>query len=893
MAELEALLMRLPDTSFPTNFRTKHPQLFSDTAWVDIDDLKEWLRQRGDLNHILDPTISEMNVRPVGLDPRLSSGMDANFGDASLDLYHPVNIYLPRSATPSSGYSFNLYDEYQASNYSGPSSEVDYFGASDFSTPTSGLDLFDDNASEPNLDWDPSLASFFDSVEATTLGSGYNPSFLESDDFSPPEPWAARGSGSNTLFFPPNIIPFDGSAPELTGTAHDFSPPPESSGFNADHATLMTQEEMDEASEAWEWIPSDTIWLEKNVSSDFYIPPQPFPVTKNLKVVRLERVHGIPSQFPVPRVPTAYIINFSSVRDAYKDAGGEVMNLEKILKDKDCHSWDGTPGERQTNRAPMVNGQLFAGLGHFGHVQCRRARQHCQGVMFCPSIDPSLITVERYELDLHARDAVNNAQIVQRLNQGSVIQDKAICYVNAVRAMKCTGKDSAGDACGGYQVLKQAVKASTISLTRVLSLNQTQELPSGRKYYFACSNRSNSWKNHSGIQIPPDVDEDSCVRGESITEGALESTTFPHLKEGKIYTAAMVKRKCEAATAILVPLDEETVPMAIVIPKHLCPHTHPPPPAKRVPTDVRLLYERAVPSSTIEIMGLFDLYKADQAKEPRQRYIHSFDFLPGRSPPSAVITTFEAVLLDLDQDTTFKRMKAGLLNEYELTAFLAPLNRLFTFGRIYMDAKDSDAFEFAWDKIHEAFFSATGKQLAFQAWDPEGWLVTVSGDMEAAPWIGMARSFIKRTDADKRPTVDEFLPKVLRICRRHAFEGLRKSVRPHVDEDQWLRFEGLLALKTRKEVETFSDWIFSLDIKQVTAWWNHKLNHKWLLPGLLECLSGLSHEDWLTTPFTSNGNETQHHWTNSQTGIGLNPRECILRAFVCSCIPEEQVKITC
>ncbi|KAJ7724168.1 hypothetical protein B0H14DRAFT_3621728 [Mycena olivaceomarginata] len=88
----------------------------------------------------------------------------------------------------------------------------------------------------------------------------------------------------------------------------------------------------------------------------------------------------------------------------------------------------------------------------------------------------------------------------------------------------------------------------------------------------------------------------------------------------------------------------------------------------------------------------------------------------------------------------------------------------------------------------------------------------------------------------------------------------------------------ILALKTRTEVETSSDWVFSLDIKQVTAWWNHKLNHKWLLPGLLECLSGFFYEDWLTTPFTSNGNETQHHWTNSQTGIGLNARECILRA---------------
>jgi hypothetical protein len=31
--------------SFPTNFRIKHPQLLSDAAWVDLDDLQEWLRQ--------------------------------------------------------------------------------------------------------------------------------------------------------------------------------------------------------------------------------------------------------------------------------------------------------------------------------------------------------------------------------------------------------------------------------------------------------------------------------------------------------------------------------------------------------------------------------------------------------------------------------------------------------------------------------------------------------------------------------------------------------------------------------------------------------------------------------------------------------------------------------
>ncbi|KAJ7210833.1 hypothetical protein GGX14DRAFT_565428 [Mycena pura] len=72
MAELAALLTRLPDrfldqfrdASFTANFRTKNAQLFSDTTWVDLDDLRAWLRQRGDLDHLLDPTISERIFLP-------------------------------------------------------------------------------------------------------------------------------------------------------------------------------------------------------------------------------------------------------------------------------------------------------------------------------------------------------------------------------------------------------------------------------------------------------------------------------------------------------------------------------------------------------------------------------------------------------------------------------------------------------------------------------------------------------------------------------------------------------------------------------------------------------------------------------------------------------------
>jgi hypothetical protein len=62
--------------SFTAKFRTKNTQLFSDTAWVDLDDLQGWLRQRGDLDHLLDPTISErcgIHVRMIDAADLISS----------------------------------------------------------------------------------------------------------------------------------------------------------------------------------------------------------------------------------------------------------------------------------------------------------------------------------------------------------------------------------------------------------------------------------------------------------------------------------------------------------------------------------------------------------------------------------------------------------------------------------------------------------------------------------------------------------------------------------------------------------------------------------------------------------------------------------------------------
>ena len=60
--------------------------------------------------------------------------------------------------------------------------------------------------------------------------------------------------------------------------------------------------------------------------------------------------------------------------------------------------------------------------------------------------------------------------------------------------------------------------------------------------------------------------------------------------------------------------------------------------------------------------------------------------------------------------------------------------------------------------------------------------------------------------------------------------------------------------------------------RALSAWWDHKTNNSWILPSLIKCLSKMDSDDWDLTPPTTNVGESQHHWTNINTGIQLSLR---------------------
>jgi len=122
------------------------------------------------------------------------------------------------------------------------------------------------------------------------------------------------------------------------------------------------------------------------------------------------------------------------------------------------------------------------------------------------------------------------------------------------------------------------------------------------------------------------------------------------------------------------------------------------------------------------------------------------------------------------------------------------------------------------------------------------------------------------------------------------------DLKPYVTDDEYDRLINFMYLETKEDVDEFSAWVKSLDTPKIQgsfikfafssdecltwlffiAWWDHKVNNSWILPSLIKCLSKMDPTDWDLTPPTTNVGESQHHWTNINTGIQLTLLEAIL-----------------
>ncbi|KAJ6535643.1 hypothetical protein B0H19DRAFT_1241095 [Mycena capillaripes] len=294
-------------------------------------------------------------------------------------------------------------------------------------------------------------------------------------------------------------------------------------------------------------------------------------------------------------------------------------------------------------------------------------------------------------------------------------------------------------------------------------------------------------------------------------------------------------------------------------------------------------------------------YLADQeALNDEKKYLHSSLSRDGKRIIFGAHHKLLCSIHDLrtlDCDTTFKPV-AGEMQIFEINGWLVGINECFnvdtivavTVMRIWMEIHDRKAYKTVWEEVQRLVLKLTRKKLKFKGLHRGGKILGLNSDMEAAPLLGFADAFVGTVDLEDVRSVigsdpQELLSFVLRICYSHFNRGIPKLL--HLPDTTRKRIFNLKYAKTFEEVEAFKAWIltlldpdgvlkrtmffFSTFLRSTTmsGWWDHKLMHRWLLRGIIQCLSNIPLERWNTMEATTNLGEAQHAWNNAQTGISM------------------------
>jgi hypothetical protein len=77
---------------------------------------------------------------------------------------------------------------------------------------------------------------------------------------------------------------------------------------------------------------STTIWEDSDITS--WVLEQPFNVTKEFQVERVEYLREIPSVWPIPQRPTAFILDLSAPKFQLYDKDGVLYRVDALIKNK-------------------------------------------------------------------------------------------------------------------------------------------------------------------------------------------------------------------------------------------------------------------------------------------------------------------------------------------------------------------------------------------------------------------------------------------------------------------------------------------------------------------------------------------------------------------------------
>ncbi|KAJ7170422.1 hypothetical protein C8R43DRAFT_830698, partial [Mycena crocata] len=312
-----------------------------------------------------------------------------------------------------------------------------------------------------------------------------------------------------------------------------------------------------------------TLWQDANLTSQVIVGT--FRITSHVTVERLEFVNQMPSIWPIPEMPTAFVLSLNSTYTKIDPKTGQTYTMDWLIKNHDNDSWK-TTGTGTSDSKPLVT----FGPGE-EPIRCRRARMTCNGCGACERIDRKLIQIDRYDLDPATRNAVLEAQQDTRRRAGATAEDRTAGSVAPV--------------CPCLHALKRTRQGGSRA----------------HLYWIGCNGWRKDFKDdHRTFTIPDYVDEAMLIRlfdtgriadDDSSDTPACSCIVTPrtglgqkycphtHIVNGIPEPLSVIERyDCPAVRTIFVPLDT-SIRRAVIVHQRGTPHRHPMPVLTKVSLD--------------------------------------------------------------------------------------------------------------------------------------------------------------------------------------------------------------------------------------------------------------------------------------------------------------------
>ncbi|KAJ7794014.1 hypothetical protein B0H14DRAFT_3558479 [Mycena olivaceomarginata] len=682
-------------------------------------------------------------------------------------------------------------------------------------------------------------------------------------------------------------------------------------------ATTASSDDGDNTDDDDALMESDTVWQDDGTS---FVRTGTFRPTVKVTVERMEYRDGPASIYPIPRIPTGFVIDLSKEEYHLRDPKtNELYTIDTIIRNADNDSW-----ETGSGRSAMVT---FA-PGE-APIACRRARSLCRGCTACDQLDPALRNVVRFELDPALRDAIIIAQQETRRREGNTPEERASIFIKIIRCAKCFAVNSNGRKCEGGPILKA----------------KPQGTSRGHQYFVGCSGWTPKFqKGHRTHSIPDHVNENLVAKAlaglplagdltkdtplcsaiihphtglkkkycRSVFSLSRHSRTdlliHAHIVKGMNVRGNIQSYRCFATRSIYVPKDV-SIRKALII-HNDTGHNHPMPTLTKAAfghKDIYRLLNGKTPGghapplhntrikqdilhveklkrypNGLGVDAILPIFETERLTKPLpERYIHSYITT---QKGEIIILTFVPYLLKLlddpgvtsfDGDTTYGGID-GKVNEWELTIFAKLVQRVV---RAYITGASADFFESLFNELQRVKLIVTGKSLALKEFIPDGNLLVTNVAMDAAQVIGLCRSVMEYNVPEysgipRHTPFEEIAPRFVKICWRHGKEPVH-DFRALVKDSDFNRLMDLVHIDSKESLNAFSSFVYGLGIKKITDWWKHKEMHEWIIPCIVRSQSLIPPDIWDSTPSTTNTNEAQHHWTNAQTGKQLTPVEAL------------------